>query len=107
MTSGSTYSLPTTTKFDAGGQVQFTVPTKQGTLTFNLATGHSGDPASQQMTGTVSNAAWTAALTADRAVFSATTNKAANYEGQYTLAIAVSDDGAVQPWRVWLWDAVR
>ena len=96
MTSGSTYSLPTTAPFGAGGQVQFTVPTRQNTLTFNLQL-DTTDPASQQITGTVSDGAWTAALTADRAVFSASTNKALNYEGQYTLAIAGSDDPAASP----------
>jgi len=95
-TSGNTYSLPTTAPFDAGGQVQFTVPTKQNTLTFNLQL-DSSDPADQQITGTVSAGAWIAGLTADRAVFSATTNKAVNYEGQYTLAIAGSDDAAASP----------
>jgi hypothetical protein len=95
MTSGGTYSLPTT-KFDAGGQVQFTVPTKQSTLTFNLQLDFS-DPASEQITGTVSDAGWTAGLTADRGVFSATTNKAVNYEGLYTLAIAGSEDAATSP----------
>ena len=75
MTSGSMYSLPTTTPFGSGGQVQFTVPTKQNTLTFDLQIDIS-NPASQQITGTVSDGAWTAELTADRAVFNATTNKA-------------------------------
>jgi hypothetical protein len=96
MTSGSTYTLPTTTPFDAGGQVQLTVPTKQNTLTFNLQLDLS-DPASRQITGTVSDGAWTAGLTANRAVFSATTNKAVNYEGLYTLAIAGSEDAAASP----------
>jgi len=96
MTSGSTYSLPTTTPFDAGGQVEFTVPTKQGTLTFNLQLDVS-DPASQQITGTVSDGIWTAGLTADRATFNATTNKPVNYEGLYTLAIAGNDDEAASP----------
>jgi hypothetical protein len=96
MTAGSTYSLPTLTPFDAAGQVQFTVPTGQSTLTFNLQLNLS-DPASQQITGTVSDGAWTAVLTADRAVFSATTNKALDYAGQYTLAIAGSEDAAASP----------
>jgi len=96
MTSGGTYSLPTT-KFDAGGQVQFTVPTKQSTLTFNLQLDFS-DPAIEQITGTVSDgASWTAGLTADRGVFSATTNKAVNYEGLYTIAIAGSEDPVASP----------
>ena len=96
MTSGNSYSLPATTPFDAGGQVEFTVPTKQGTLTFNLQLSLTG-PSSQQITGTVSDGAWTAGLTADRAVFSASTNKALNYEGHYTLAIAGSEDAAASP----------
>jgi hypothetical protein len=96
MTSGSTYSLPTTVKFGVGGQVQFTVPTKQNTLTFNLQL-DIGDPGSQQITGTVSNGTWTAGLTADRAVFNATGNTAVNYEGRYTLAIAGAEDGATSP----------
>jgi len=96
MTSGSTYSLPTATPFGLGGQAEFTVPTKQSALTFNLQLDVS-DPASQQITGTVSDGAWTAGLTADRAVFSATTNKAVNYEGLYTLAIAGSEDATASP----------
>ena len=96
MTSGSTYSLPTATPFDLAGQVEFTLATKHNTLTFTLQLNIS-DPASQQITGTVSSAAWTAALAADRGVFSPTTNKAANYQGQYTLAIAGSEDAALSP----------
>jgi hypothetical protein len=96
MTSGSTYILPTTAKFDVGGQVEFTIPTKVNTLTFNLQLDIS-DPASQQITGTVSGGDWTAGLTADRAVFSTSENKAMNFEGQYTLAIAGSEDGATSP----------
>jgi hypothetical protein len=96
MTYGSTYSLPTTKKFDLGGQVQFTIPAKQNTLTFNLQL-NINDPASQQITGTVSDGSWIAALTADRAAFSASANKAVNYEGQYTLAIAGNDDAAASP----------
>ena len=96
MTSGGTYSLPTTTPFDAGGQVQFTVPSKQGTLTFNLQLDLSNS-ASQQIAGTVSDGVWTAGLTADRATFSANTNKAVNYEGQYTLAMAGSEDAVTSP----------
>ena len=95
-TSGNTYTLPTTTKFDVGGQVQFTVPTKQNILTFNLQLDIT-NPASEQITGTVSDGNWTAELTADRAVFSASSNKAINYEGRYTLAIAGSDDAAASP----------
>ena len=95
-TSGGTYSLPATAPFGAGGQVQFTVPTKQGTLTFNLQLDLS-DPSSQQITGTVSDGAWTAGLTADRATFSATTNRAVNYEGLYTLAMAGSEDAVTSP----------
>jgi hypothetical protein len=95
-TSGSTYTLPTTTKFDVGGQVQFTIPTKQNPLTFNLQLDIT-NPASEQITGTVSDGKWTAELTADRAVFSASSNKAINYEGHYTLAIAGSDDAAASP----------
>ncbi len=96
LTSGSTYSLPTTKRFDVGGQVEFMIPTKPNTLTVNLQLDIS-DPAGEQITGTVSDGTWTAGLTADRAVFSATTNKAVNYEGQYTLAIAGSDDPATSP----------
>ncbi len=96
MTSGSTYNLPTKTKFDAGGQVEFTIHTRQNSLTFNLQLDIS-DPASQQITGTVSDGAWTADLNADRAVFTASANKAADYEGKYTLAIAGSDDPATSP----------
>jgi len=96
MTSASTYSLPTTATFSPAGQVQFSVPTRQNALTFNLQL-DTTDPASQQITGTVSDGAWTAALTADRAVFSASTDKALDYEGQYTLAIAGSDDPAASP----------
>ncbi len=96
MTSASTYTVPTTTKFDVGGQVEFTTPTKRGALTFNLQL-DTADPASQQITGTVSDGVWTAWLTADRAVFSASENKAAKYEGQYTVAIPGSDDGAASP----------
>jgi uncharacterized repeat protein (TIGR03803 family) len=96
MTSGSTYSLPTKAKFDVGGQVEFTMPTKTNTLTFDLKLDIS-DPANQQITGTVSDGTWTAGLTADRAVFSATANKAVNFQGHYTLAIAGSDDGATSP----------
>ena len=55
------------------------------------------NPASQQITGTVSDGAWMAELTADRAVFSATTNKAVNYEGLYTMAIAASEDPVASP----------
>ncbi len=95
MTSGGTYHLPTTRKFDLGGQVQFTVPTKQDTLSFNLQLDPS-DSASQQITGTVSDSAWTAELTADRAAFSAG-HKAVNYAGRYTLAIAGSGDATTSP----------
>ncbi len=96
MTSGSTYSLPTTNKFDVGGQVQFTIATKQGILTFILVLGPD-EPTGQQITGTVSDGVWTAGLTADRAVFSATTNKAVNFEGQYTFSIARGVDAAARP----------
>jgi len=96
LTSGGAYSLPTTTPFGAAGQVQFTVPTEQTTLTFNLQLDLS-DPSSDQITGTVSDGAWTAGLIADRAVFNAKTNQAVNYAGLYTLAIAGTEDAAVGP----------
>jgi hypothetical protein len=96
ITSGGTYSLPTTKAFDLGGRAQFTVPAKQGTLTFNLQLDLT-NPLIQQITGTVSDGAWMAELTADRAVFSATTNKAVNYEGLYTMAIAGSEDPVASP----------
>ena len=83
MTSGGTYNFPTTRNFDVGGQVQFTVPTKQSSLTFNLQLDLS-HPASQQITGTVTDGTWTAALTADRASFNAKTNPAVNYGGPPT-----------------------
>jgi hypothetical protein len=76
--------------------VEFAVPTKPNPLTFKLHLDLS-HPASQQITGTVSHGPWTAGLTADRAVFSASTNKAVSYEGQYTLAIAGNEDGAASP----------
>jgi hypothetical protein len=96
MTSGGAYSLPTTTKFDVKGRSEFAVKTKQATLTFNLQL-DVDDPANEQITGTVFDGTSTAELTADRAVFSAVANKAVNYEGRYTLAIAGSDDGASSP----------
>jgi thiol-disulfide isomerase/thioredoxin len=96
MTSGGVYNLPTTKKFNVGGQVEFTIPTKQNTLAFNLQLDISNPP-SQQITGTVSDGVWTAGLTADRAVFSANANKAVNYEGKYTLAVSASDDASASP----------
>jgi hypothetical protein len=92
---GGPYSF--SSNFDAGGQVQFTIPkAKPEPLTVNLQLDIS-EPTNEQITGTISNAAWTAWLTADRAVFNATTNKAANYEGQYTLAIPGNTNGATLP----------
>jgi hypothetical protein len=96
MTSGGTYNLPTKTPFDVGGQVQFKVPAKENTLSFNLQL-DVNDPSNAQITGTVSDGAWTANLTADRAVFNASNNKAVNYEGHYTLAIAGSDSATTSP----------
>jgi len=96
MTAGGTYSLPTKRQFDVGGRAQFTVPTKQTMLAFDLQLGLS-DPASQQISGTVSDGTWTAQLTADRASFNATKNEAINYEGRYTLAIAGSEEAAASP----------
>ena len=96
MTSGASYSLPTKSPFNGAGATEFTLPTKQGTLTCNLQLDLS-DPASQQIAGTVSDGDWTAQLLADRASFSATTNKATAYAGLYTLAIAASDDPAASP----------
>ena len=96
MTSGGTYTLPTTRAFDAGGRVQFTVPTKQNALTFNLQL-DLGVPVGEQITGTVSDGTSAAALSADRAGFNATTNPAVNYEGRYTLAIDGSDEAATGP----------
>jgi hypothetical protein len=95
MTSGSTYRLPTT-KFDPGGQVHFTVPTKLNTMTFNLQL-DLNDPANQQINGAVSDGTWTAGLTADRAVFNASANKAVNYMGRFTLAIAGRADASTSP----------
>ena len=86
MTSGGAYSLPGTATFGADGHARFTVPTAQATLTFDLQLDMSVPP-SPQITGTVSDGAWTAGLAADRAVFGSSGNKALNYEGQYTLAI--------------------
>ncbi len=85
MTAGGTYKLPTTNTFDLDGQVQFTVPTKQDLLTnfltFNLHLDLS-DPVNQQITGTVSDGTWTAALTADRASFNATDEPRDQLRGQ-------------------------
>ena len=92
----ATYNLPTTTTFNTTGQAQFIVPTKQSALTFNLDLGVA-NAANQEITGTVSDGLWTAQLLADRAVFNATTNKAINYQGLYTLAIAGNKDSAVSP----------
>ncbi|MGA3179365.1 MAG: IPT/TIG domain-containing protein [Verrucomicrobiota bacterium] len=92
---GGPYSF--SSNFDAGGQVQFTIPkAKPEALTVNLQLDIS-EPTNEQITGTISNAAWTAWLTADRAVFNATTTKAANYEGQYTLAIPGNTNGVGSP----------
>ena len=82
--------------FDVGGQVQFTIRAKPEPLTVNLQLNIS-DPTSEQITGTISNAIWAAELTADRAVFSAKTNKATNYEGQYTLAIPGNTNDSTSP----------
>ena len=92
---GGPYSFAS--NFDAGGQVQFTIPkAKPEPLTVNLQLDISA-PTNEQITGTISNTLWTAGLTADRAVFSANTNKATNYEGQYTLAIPGNTNGVGNP----------
>ena len=96
LTSGGSYCLPTTNPFDLSGQAEFTVPTKQSALTFKLQLDLS-NPAGQQISGAISDGAWTAALIADRATFNATTNKAVNYEGLYTMAMAGSADGMHSP----------
>ena len=96
MTSAATYSLPTTAKFGLGGQVEFVIPAKQNNLIFNLQL-DINDPNSQQITGKVSAGNWVAELTADRLVFNATANKAVNYEGRYTMALAGGDDAAASP----------
>jgi len=84
-------------KFDPGGQVQFTIPhAKPSPITVNLQL-DINEPTNEQITGTISNAVWTAGLTADRAVFSASTNKAADYEGQFTLAIPGNTSGVGSP----------
>ncbi len=93
MTAGETCVLPTTNKFSGSGAVDFTVPTKQGPLRFNLELNLS-NPDAQQITGMVSNGAWVAGLTAVRTVFNAATNQAVNYEGQYTMPITRSDASA-------------
>ena len=95
LTSARSYNLPTTRPFGVGGKVEFTVATKEGDhLTFNLQL---SDVAGQQITGTVSDGSWVAVLTADRASFDAKTNRAVNYEGSYTLAIAGSADVTYSP----------
>jgi hypothetical protein len=96
MTSGKTYSLPAITKFDVAGHTQFTVATKANPMTFDLQL-DIGTPANQQITGTVFDGTRTSLLIADRAVFNATINKALDYTGKYTLAIAGSDDDATSP----------
>jgi hypothetical protein len=96
MTSGGTYNLPTATTFNTTGQAQFTVPTKQSALTFNLDLGVA-NAANQKITGTVSDGLWTAQLLADRMVFNATTDRAINYQGLYTLGIAGNQDSALRP----------
>jgi hypothetical protein len=92
---GGPYSFAS--NFDAGGQVQITIPkAKPSPITINLLLTNSA-PTNEQITGTISNTVWAAWLTADRAVFSASTNKAADYEGQYTVAIPGNINGVGSP----------
>src|ERR1019366_8827211 len=54
LTSGTSYSLPTTAKFDVSGQTQFTVAARPNSLAFNLQLDVSS-PSSQRIVGTVSD----------------------------------------------------
>ena len=85
---GKTCSL--SGSFDATGNAVKTVA-RSGTNAVTVALALDLTPGSDQLTGTVSNAAWMADLWADRAVFNSTTNKAP-YAGKYTLIVPGGDE---------------
>jgi hypothetical protein len=72
--------------FNPEGQAQWVIARSGGTpVTVGLNLHLS--PADGQLTGTVSNAAWTSMLQADRAVFNAASAPASDYAGEFTLVL--------------------
>ncbi len=79
-------------QFDLTGHAQLTIPRLHATpLTADLQLDFSN-----HLSGAISDGTWNAVLNASRAVFNAVNNRATNYLGQYTMAIA-GGDGVVSP----------
>ena len=88
---GGSYSA--TGQFDLTGHSHLSVPRAHTTT---LAADLQLD-FSNHLSGAISDGTWNAVLNADRAVFNATNNKATNFIGQYTMAIAAPGDGSASP----------
>jgi hypothetical protein len=85
-------SVPFSGKFNLGGTATNLVSKREPSLTTTLQL----DFADQSVSGTVNNSTFTAALSGYRDVFSGS-QKATNFEGQYTLVIPGTTNPSVGP----------